>query len=289
MSALLALANTIAVLDVTIANVSMPHIAGSFGASTSEGTWIITSYAVAEAITVPLTGWLARRFGTVRVAEDDPVVDLRIFATPNFGLSVAILCLVFGGFFANEVISPLWMQTNLGYTATYAGLASCTHAIVMTLVAVPVQKLLMPKVDNRLLISVGLLLLALSLAWKATFASNVTIGIIAMAQGSMGVGLALMVIPLMPAVLGTLAPRDVTAGAGLMNFCRTITMAFGAATAMTVWTESAARNRVALLDQMTVTNRIDIPALSAGQAPYAMDALVQEQSVMLATTHIQAL
>lgn len=64
---LLASANFIAVLDTTIANVSVPTIAGSLGASSSQGTYVITSYAVAEAITVPLTGWLAGRFGTVRV------------------------------------------------------------------------------------------------------------------------------------------------------------------------------------------------------------------------------
>jgi len=63
----LALTNFMVVLDTTIANVSVPHIAGSLGISSSQGTWIITSYAVAEAVCVPLTGWLAGRFGVVRV------------------------------------------------------------------------------------------------------------------------------------------------------------------------------------------------------------------------------
>jgi DHA2 family multidrug resistance protein len=59
-------ANFMAVLDMTIANVSVPNIAGGLGASTSQGTWVITSYAVAEAIVLPLTGWLAARVGLVR-------------------------------------------------------------------------------------------------------------------------------------------------------------------------------------------------------------------------------
>src|ERR1041385_9579525 len=63
----LALSNFMVVLDLTIANVSVAHIAGGLGISGSEGTWVITSYAVAEAICVPLTGWLTKRFGTVRV------------------------------------------------------------------------------------------------------------------------------------------------------------------------------------------------------------------------------
>ena len=62
----LALANFVDVLDTTIANVSVPHIAGGLAVSPTQGTWVITSYAVADAISVPLTGWLAMRFGTVR-------------------------------------------------------------------------------------------------------------------------------------------------------------------------------------------------------------------------------
>lgn len=65
--AILALSNFMVVLDLTIANVSVPHIAGNLGISLDQGTWIITSYAVAEAVCVPLTGWLAARFGAARV------------------------------------------------------------------------------------------------------------------------------------------------------------------------------------------------------------------------------
>src|SRR5215831_120883 len=63
----LATANFMAVLDMTIANVSVANIAGSLGISGTQGTWVITCYSVAEAIIVPLTGWLAGRFGPVRV------------------------------------------------------------------------------------------------------------------------------------------------------------------------------------------------------------------------------
>lgn len=63
----LAMANFVVVLDMTIANVSVPHISGGLAVSTESGTWVITSYAVAEAICVPLTGWLAGRFGAVKL------------------------------------------------------------------------------------------------------------------------------------------------------------------------------------------------------------------------------
>ncbi len=61
----LALGTFMQVLDTSIANVSIPTIAGNLGASTDQGTWVITSFAVANAISVPLTGWLMQRFGVV--------------------------------------------------------------------------------------------------------------------------------------------------------------------------------------------------------------------------------
>src|SRR6516164_4639786 len=51
------------VLDTTVVNVSLPHIAGNLSASTDEATWVLTSYLVANAIILPMTGWLANRFG----------------------------------------------------------------------------------------------------------------------------------------------------------------------------------------------------------------------------------
>src|SRR5438045_5994601 len=51
------------VLDTTVVNVSLPHIAGSLSATIYEATWALTSYLVANAIILPMTGWLASRFG----------------------------------------------------------------------------------------------------------------------------------------------------------------------------------------------------------------------------------
>src|SRR3954464_15476740 len=63
----LSLATFMNVLDTSIANVSLPAIAGDLGVSTNQGTWVITSFGVANAVSVPLTGWLTQRFGAVRL------------------------------------------------------------------------------------------------------------------------------------------------------------------------------------------------------------------------------
>ena len=55
------------VLDTTVVNVSLPHIAGNLSATIEEATWVLTSYLVANAIVLPMTGWLARNFGRKRL------------------------------------------------------------------------------------------------------------------------------------------------------------------------------------------------------------------------------
>lgn len=63
----LSLATFMQVLDTTIANVALPTIAGNLGVSSEQSTWVITSFAVSNAIALPLTGWLSRRFGEVKL------------------------------------------------------------------------------------------------------------------------------------------------------------------------------------------------------------------------------
>ena len=60
------LATFMEVLDTSIANIALPHIAGSFGASSDESTWVLTSYLVSNGIVLPISAWLATRFGRKR-------------------------------------------------------------------------------------------------------------------------------------------------------------------------------------------------------------------------------
>ena len=61
------LATFMELLDTTVVNVSIPHIAGNLAASVDEGTWVVTSYLVSNAVILPMSGWLARRLGRKRL------------------------------------------------------------------------------------------------------------------------------------------------------------------------------------------------------------------------------
>ena len=88
----LSLATFMNVLDSSIANVSIPAIAGDFGVSPNQGTWVITSFAVSNAIAVPLTGWLTQRFGMVRLFTLSillfTLASLLCGLAPNLGLLI---------------------------------------------------------------------------------------------------------------------------------------------------------------------------------------------------------
>jgi DHA2 family multidrug resistance protein len=124
------------VLDSSIANVSLPAIAGDLGVSPNQGTWVITSFAVANAIAVPLTGWLAQRFGQVRLFVTS--VLLFVLASwlcglaPTMGWLIAARALQ--GFVAGPMI-PLSQGLLLGsYPRAQAGRAIALWSVT-TLVA----------------------------------------------------------------------------------------------------------------------------------------------------------
>jgi DHA2 family multidrug resistance protein len=101
----LSLATFMNVLDTTIANVSIPTIAGDVGVSPSQGTWVITSFVVANAISVPLTGWLSQRFGTVRLFVTS--VLLFVLASLACGLSSSLQMLIVFRVFQGAVAGPM--------------------------------------------------------------------------------------------------------------------------------------------------------------------------------------
>src|SRR5579885_273422 len=93
------------VLDVSIANVAIPTIAGDLAVSPDNGTWVITSFAVSQAIMLPLTGWLARRFGEIRLYVLSTI--LFTLASVLCGLSVNLPMLIIFRVIQGAVSGPM--------------------------------------------------------------------------------------------------------------------------------------------------------------------------------------
>ncbi|MBC7601853.1 MAG: DHA2 family efflux MFS transporter permease subunit [Ramlibacter sp.] len=155
------------VLDTSIANVSLPAIAGDLGVSPNQGTWVITSFAVANAIAVPLTGWLSQRFGQVRLFMASVILfviaSLMCGLAPNMTTLIAFRALQ--GFVAGPMI-PLSQSLLLAsYPRALAGLAMAMWAMT-TLVAPVMGPLLGGWITDNI-------------SWPWIFYINVPVGIAA--------------------------------------------------------------------------------------------------------------
>jgi DHA2 family multidrug resistance protein len=459
---LIGLGNFLVVLDTTIANVSITTIAGSLGVSSTQGTWVITSYAVAEAITVPLTGWLAKKFGAQRtfitcflafavgsllcglsgslgmllgmrvllglfggpimplsqmlllrifpkekatlatviwamttligpvagpilggiicdnygwewiffikvpvagaggivlwwllrgqadpkvqafidkvglillviwvaalqimldegrnhdwfadphirmygivaaigfvafviweLTEKNPIVDLRIFRHRGFVGAALTYSVGFGAFFASIVILPLWLQTNMGYTATWAGYATGIMGILAVLCSALVGKAV-DRFDPRLIVCLGILGLAGIMVWRMwTFSTDVTFLQMAWPTLVTGVCMVMFFIPVTGLAMASVEPEEQANAAGISNFMRTLAGAFATSLIQSRWSDATRANNTEIANAMP-NGQQAVDAMTAQGVPLEaartmLSQLVEGQSVMLATLNM---
>lgn len=458
---MLAAANFIAVLNMTIANVAVPNIAGALGAATSQGTWVITAYAVGEAVTVPLTGWLAARFGSVRVFvasmvlfglfsivcglagsigllvvarvfqglcggplmplsqtllmrifpkervaaaiglwsmttlvapvvgpilggylcddyswswvfyinvpialgcaffawkllkrytepltksgidlvglallvvwvgalqimldegknldwfssklivalavtaavgfaafiiwewhDPHPVVDLRVFRHRGFSVSVLTISLAFAAFFGVNVLTPLWLQNFMGYTATQAGLATAWTGVTAFFLAPPVAQAA-SRFDPRKLVFAGVVWMGLVTLWRAVATTDMGFWDVSIPLMVLGFALPFFFIPTTGLALASVEEREMDSAAGLMNFLRTLSGAFATSLVTTLWDNRITYNHAELVGLADADGSVRRMFDQSGMAPdavnQAIDYLVTGQSVMLATNQM---
>ena len=449
----LALANFIVVLDTTIANVSIPHIAGGLAVSPTQGTWAITSYAVADAISVPLTGWLSSRFGSVRwfilslvgfglfsllcgmattlemlivfriaqgfsggplmplsqtllirifpqdkapvglaiwamtttaapilgpilggmisdnwswhwiffinlpvvavciffvhrlvspfetptvlkridvvglmllilsvgafqimldigrehdwfgsniiimlaivaaigfaafiiweLTETDPIVDIRVFRHRGFTTSTLAISLGFGAFFASIVLTPLWLQQVVGYTATQSGYTIAWIGLFAVLFS-PIAARLIGKIDLRISVSAGIVWLGVISLMRTGWTADAGYWTLAWPQILQGMGMPFFFVGLTALALGSVKQEEVVSAAGLMSFVRTLSGAIGTALATTAWDDASRAARSNLVSTLNgpdaAMSAMQKGGMTVDQARSALDRMVDVQA-----------
>jgi MFS transporter, DHA2 family, multidrug resistance protein len=434
----LALGTFMQVLDTTIANVSIPVISGDLGVSTDQGTWVITSFAVANGISVPLTGWLMQRFGLVRtfvlsvalftlasflcgiawslpslivfrvlqgavsgpmipgsqalllsifppakrslalgiwsittlvapiagpilggylsdnyswpwiflinlpvgavsalvcwryvgardtptrrlpvdrvglgllvvwvgtlqimldkgkdadwfaspaivtlglvaaigfvafliweLTERHPIVDLTLFRQRDFTLGVLIMCLGYAVFFGNLVLFPLWLQTQLNYTATWAGLVAAPSGVVAVLLTPFVSRWL-GRIDARWFGTLAMAAFGTSFFMRAGLTTSAALGDFIAPLLVQGIGMATFFISLVSITFHGLPAERVPSASGVSNFARITAGAFAASIVTTFWERHAAFHQSRLAEHASALD----PAL--GDALRQLDGL----------------
>ena len=427
----LALGTFMQVLDTTIANVSIPTITGNLGASANQGTWVITSFAVANGISVPLTGWLMQRYGVVRTfvvavlgftiasflcgvawnlsslvafrvlqgglsgpmlpgsqalllmlfpparknvalalwsmttlvapicgpllggwisdnatwpwiffinvpvglgvaavcwtnlrtretptrllpvdrvgivllaiwvgalqimldqgkekdwfgsplvvtlaivtvigfaawmiwewTERNPIVDFSLFRNRNFTLGLIPMSIGYAVFFSNIVLLSLWMQTQLGYTATWAGIVAAPGGIIAVIISPYVGRIL-GRSDPRLLVSGSFVAFGLSYYLRSRLTVDAAVIDFVIPQLIMGLGMGTFFVAILSILLDGVPQPRVPAASALAIFCRTIAASFATSIASTLWDRREALHQSQLA---SATSIFDTPLTQA--------------------------
>ncbi len=221
------------------------------------------------------------------MTDKHPIVNLRLFAYRNFRIGTIVLVLGYAGFFGINLILPQWLQTQMGYTATWAGLAVAPIGILPVLMSPFVGKYA-HKFDLRLLAGLAFLAIGLSCFMRADFTSQVDFQHVALVQLFMGIGVALFFMPTLSILMSDLPPHQIADGAGLATFLRTLGGSFAASLTTWIWIRRADQHHAYMSESMSTYDPITRHALEnlggASTKAYAqLDQVLTSQAYMLST------
>jgi DHA2 family multidrug resistance protein len=196
-----------------------------------------------------------------------------------------VLALAFGAFFGLNVLTPQWLQYNMGYTTTWAGLVVAWGG-VLSVVFSPIAAKLANRRDPRLLIFIGCLWLGLVTFWRAYATPDMSYWLICLPLFFMGVGMPMYYVPLTGLAMGSVNEEETASAAGLMNFVRTISGAIATSLVTTSWQNRSIIAHAKLTDIVDPTGHVATmlpPGLSGQMVREMLNNLVTSQSLMLAT------
>ena len=223
------------------------------------------------------------------LTEEHPIVDLSVFRHHGFSASALTIGLGFAAFFGVNVLTPLWLQTYMGYTAAAAGQATAWTGVSAVLVA-PLAAGLSARIDPRKLVFGGLVWIGIVTLWRTDATTDMTYWQISLPLLTMGLGLPFFVLPLTGLALASVEEEETASAAGLMNFLRTLFGAFATSLVNTAWEDRATVNHaelVGLVDSDHGLARVlESSGMSVDSVNATMDRVLTSQSVMLATNEI---
>lgn len=163
-----------------------------------------------------------------------PVVDLRLYRDRNFFIGALATSLPWAILFSGLVVFPLWLQTNMGYTATWTGIASASFGVFIMLLT-PIVGRTLPRLNLKYLLSVSFFLLWLGTYLSGQMNTDATIWDVSIPRLLQGAGLGLFFVPLLTIALSNISPQRLASATGLFYFTRTLAGSVGVSIGVTVW------------------------------------------------------
>jgi DHA2 family multidrug resistance protein len=195
-------------------------------------------------------------------------------------------------FFGINVVFPLWLQTTLGYTATWAGLATAPVGILAFLLS-PIIGRNMQKLELRAVVTFAFVVFAGTSYWFSTFDSSASFSSLVLPRFVMGIAIPCFFIPLNQIYLSGLPAQEIASASGLANFFRTLGSSVSTAVTVTLWQHRGILHHATLTESVTNTSQPATQILGqlsqAGGQTRALgivDQLVNKEALTLAVNDI---
>ncbi len=221
------------------------------------------------------------------MTDKHPIVNLRLFAYRNFRIGTITLVGGYSAFFGINLLLPQWLQTQMGYTATYSGLAVAPLGVLPVLMSPFVGKYAQ-KFDMRMLSGLAFLAMGLSCFMRANFTAEVDFYHVALVQLFMGGGVALFFMPTLTILLSDLPPSQIADGSGLATFLRNLGGSFAASLTTWIWIRRADQHHAYLSEKINTYEAATRDAIStlggaSSQAFARLEGLLNSQAYMMST------
>jgi len=194
-----------------------------------EATWICWFAGISAVCMVAFIIWELR--------QEHPLVDLRVFKNRNFAMGTIMMTCVGAVLYATITLQPLFLQSLMGYTALHSGMALSPRGIG-AIISMMVVGRLIGKVDSRLMIGVGFIILAWTSDVFAGINLQIGMGDIVWPNIVMGMAMGLIFVPMTTMAMGNLPNEQVGNASGLFNLMRNL----GGSVGISVLTTMVARD-----------------------------------------------
>lgn len=189
---------------------------------------IITVAAIAVICLTYLIVW--------ELNDKHPILDLHLFKRRNFLVGTVAISLGFFAFFGTNVIFPLWLQTTLGYTSTWAGFAIAPIGIFAIMLAPLIGKNI-GRLNLRIAASTAFAIFGIGMFWMSHLNEQSSYAQLAAPRLWQGLAIPMFFLPLNQILMSDIKPHEYASASGLANFLRTIAASITTATTVWMWND----------------------------------------------------
>lgn len=187
--------------------------------------------------------------------DENPVINFSFFKNWNFSLGTTLISLSYMLFFGTIVITPLWLQDYMGYTAQTSGLAVSTMGLgsIMFVAFVP---LVMKKVDAKFLVATTFFIFGITSYWFAQFTTAVSMEYIALSRFAFGLGIVFYMAPILSRSMVDFTGNQLETASGVFHFFRVLMGGVGTAVFTVMWERRRTFHHSNIVSNLTNYNPI---------------------------------